>query len=447
MPVLRNRALSRRAVLRGLGVSLALPWLDAMEPARASSRSAAAGAEASPARMAFLYVPNGVNIFQWVPETDGADYQLSPSLEPLARHRKSINVLSGLGHPNSRGGHSGADTWLTAADLEGTSGYDYRNAISVDQMAAEVVGLETRIPSLELSSHGGTGSPGHSHTLSFSRDAVPLPAESSPRRVFERLFVDDAGSTRRARALRFQEDRSILDMVLGQAQSLERRLGAQDRRKLDEYLTSVREVERRVKRAEGWIDVPKPEVNADGLDLNAEPNEQGDRQTYFRTMFDLIVLAFQTDTTRVCTFEMGREAAGGNYQELGLSSNHHELSHHGGDDAMLEGLHKIDRYLVEQFAYFLDRLQGVEAAGAPLLDRTMLLYGSGMNNGAGGGHSPKNLPLLSAGGRGLGLKTGRHLAFEVDSTPLANLFVTYLQAMQLPVERFQDSTGTLNGLI
>lgn len=442
MYVCDRKRLSRRTFLRGLGVSLALPCFDAMTPAFARASEAAT----LKPRMAFLYVPNGVNISQWIPAESGADYTLSPTLEALARHRSDFSVLSGLGHPHSKGGHSGADTWLTGAELAGTPGYDYRNSISVDQVAAEAVGQQTRLPSLELASEGGTGKPGHSHTLSFSRNAVPLPAESSPRAVFRRLFIDETGRTREAKQQRFAEDCSILDVVLSQANDLKRSLGPQDQRKLDEYLTSVREVERRVQRMEDWLNVPKPVVDPDGLALDEPPDRRGDRQTYFRTMCDLIALALQTDTTRICTFELGREASGGYYAELGLKANHHELSHHGGDPDMLDGLFKIDRFLLEQLAYFLDRLKSVEDGGATLLGQTMLLYGSGMNSGAGGGHSPKNIPLLVAGGRALGLRQGQHLAFDVDSTPLSNLFVTMLQKMNRPAEQFMDSTGTLTGL-
>ncbi len=446
MNPVRNRQLSRRLVLKGVGVSLALPWLDAMLPALASARTVA---NASPKpRMVFLYVPNGVNIGKWVPGRSGRGANRSETLEVLLRRKSDFSVLSGLGHPNSKGGHSGADTWLTGADLAGTPGYDYRNSISVDQVAAEVVGLETRIPSLELSSQGGTGSPGHSHTLAFSRNAVPIPAEDNPRAVFERLFVEDSGATKKSRTQRFQEDRSILDLVTNQAKDLNRKLGTRDQRKLDEYLTSVREVERRVARLEGWVDVPKPQVDPDqeGLNLNSEPGTRGDRASYFDTMLDLIALAFEADITRVCTFEMGREAGGGDYSELGLNANHHELSHHGGDREMLDGLFKIDRFLLERVAGFLDRLKGTEGPEASLLDQTLIMYGSGMNSGAGGGHSPKNLPLITAGGRGLGLTQGQHLAFDEDSTPLANLFVTFLQAMGLEFDSFADSTGTLTGL-
>ncbi len=438
MHISTSKPIPRRAILKGLGAAMALPALEAMTPVFGK-----APATVATPRLAFLYVPNGVNIQKWLPSEVGEGYALSPTLEALRDHRDDFAVLSGLGHPHSKGGHSGADTWLTGADLEGTPGYDYRNTISVDQVAAQALGPKTRLPSLELSSTGGTGKPGHSQTLAFSQDGVPLPAESNPRVVFERLFVDETGASREEKGQRHLEDRSILDAVRGQARSLERKLGKRDREKLDQYLTSVREVEQRVERAENWMDVPKPSINADRLALDAEPNDRGDRETYFRTMYDLIALAFQTDLTRVCSFQLGREAAGGSYDELGLKANHHELSHHGGDEDMLEGLRQIDVFLLEQLGYFLTRLQESDEDGQPLLDQTMIVYGSGMNSGEGGGHSPKNLPLLFAGGRSLGFSLGHHQSFAESTVPLSNLFVSMLQKVDPATDRFMDSTGAL----
>lgn len=438
----RPASLSRRTFLRGFGVSLALPLLDAFAPA-----ARAAQAASQPTRLAFFYVPNGVNIFRWLPESSGRDYQLSPTLAALADHKQDFSILSGLGHPRSQGGHSGADTWLTAADLQGTPGHDYRNTLSIDQAAAEVLGLQTRFPSLELSSSGGTGSAGHSHTLAFSRTGTPLPTLSSPRQLFHRLFVTDTAESREATKRRLAEERSILDAVLGQAKALQRRLGAADRQKMDQYLTSVREVERRVTRARDWVDAPKPVIDERQLPLDERPYDRHDRQSYLRVMFDLIYLAFRTDSTRVCTFQLGREAGGGSFDELGVRAGHHELSHHGGDADMLEQLAKIDHFYLSQLGYFLQRLKETPEQDGTLLDRTMILYGSGMNSGAGGGHSPKNLPLIFAGGRKLGFQLGQHLAYEQDQVPLANLLLTMLQRAGLPHERFADSTGTLTGLV
>lgn len=443
----RSWELSRRTFLRGAGVSLALPMLGAMGPAvsRATAAAPTAAAAGPARRMVFLYVPNGVNIFKWKPEKIGRDYELSPTLAPLERLRDRFSILSGLNHPNSKGGHSGADTWLTGADLEGTAGADYRNALSVDQLAAHHIGQQTRFPSLELSSQSGTGSPGHSHTLAFDRRGMPIAAASNPRLIFERLFVGAKGEDRAAQQRRFEQDRSILDAVTEQARSLDRRLGVEDQRKMEEYYTAVREVERRVGRAEAWMDVPKPEIDASELDLDATNDGRTDRETYFRVMYDLLFLALQTDTTRISTFQIGREASGGYFPHLDLSENHHELSHHGGSESMLEGLAKIDRWHLENLAYFLDRLREAEDGDATMLDHTMVMYGSGMNSGEGGSHSPKDLPLLFAGGEGLGFRHGQHLDFE-DKTPLSNLLVSMLEGAGIEEERFQDSTGTLTGI-
>lgn len=446
-PIRSAHGRCRRTFLKSVGVSLTLPWMESL-PASAPDKGKASG-NPKP-RFACIYVPNGVNIMKWMPDGSGTDYAMSPTLKCLEPHRRKFSVLSGLGHPNSRGGHAGADTFLTGADLEATPGYDYRNSISIDQVAAEVTGLETRFPSLELSSDGGTGKPGHSHTLAFSRNAVPLPTEKSPRAVFERLFVDDSDSSRAAMERRFREDRSILDTVLEQVQSLNRRLPANDRDRLDDYLTSVREVEKRVIRAESWMDVPRESIPEGDLKLGARPYERGDRQSWIRTMYDLMFLAFQTDSARVSTFQIGREASGGYYSELGLNANHHELSHHGGDESMLDGLFRIDSFLLEQFGYFMTRLSEYSEGDTSLLDQTMIVYGSGMNSGEGGGHSPKNLPLLFAGGGALGIRQGAHHAFDDSSTgsvPLSNLYLTIIRSMGIDLPSFQDSTGVMSQLI
>lgn len=434
--------LSRRSFLRGAGVSIALPMLEAMTPHRLSSQPLESGAadRELPPRVACCYIPNGVNIARWTPQGDGQSFPLSPTLEPLASLRQHVTVLTGLGHLRSDGGHFGADEFLTGADLDATPDRGYSNTVSVDQVAARTVGLQTRIPSLELSSNGGTGSAGHSHTLSFDDNGTPIPAECNPRRVFQRLFQNDDTTSRQRKLQNIEEDLSILDSVLQDASSLTRKLGRNDRRKLDEYLTSVREVERRVKQKESWLDVPRPRVDSGDLSLDASPDASHSRSRYFQTMFDLMFLAFQTDTTRVATFAMGREAGGGQYDEIGVPDVQHSLSHHGGDPEMLDRLAKIDHFLVEQFAYFIGRLGGTTDGDGTLLDRTMVLFGSGMNNGDRGVHSPKNLPLLFAGGEKLGLRQGQHLRFKIDSTPFSNVHRTILDRMGIRDIEFSDST-------
>ena len=433
-------ALSRRTFLRGAGAAIGLPFLDAM-----SSRVFAAEQESEkPVRIACVYVPNGVNIKKWIPTTEGTTYALSPALETLREFRDDFTVLSQLSHPKSKGGHFGGDTFLTAADLAGTPGYDYKNSISVDQLAAEKTGLVTRFPSLELSATGGTGNPGHSQTLSFSRQGIPLPAERRPRAVFERLFAADSGISRMKRRQQIDENKSILDTVLSEAASLNKKLGELDRQKLDEYLTSVREIESRVARSEQWLDIPKPRIDSSKMRLDADPNDHVGSHVYYQLMFDLMYLAFQTDTTRVATFQLSREAHGGWLSELNLGANHHDLSHHGGDPDMLEGLFKIDKFYLQQLAHFIGRLKSHSEGDTTLLDRTMIVYGSGMNNGEGGGHSARNLPVLFAGGRDLGFQLGRHLRFQ-DGVPMSNLFTLMLDRMGIR-KQFQDSTGPLEGL-
>lgn len=436
--------LSRRSFLRGTSVAIALPWLEAMSPSPVLGRSQ--GDENLPPRLVCCYIPNGVNIAAWTPVDAGRNYSLSPSLAPLAPVKEYVSVLSGLGHGNSEGGHFGADEFLTGADLNGTPGRDYANSVSVDQVAARKHGLLTRIPSLELSSNSGSGAAGHSHTLAFDEQGTPLPAQNSPRAVFNRLFGADDAASRDKKLQRIAESRSILDSVADDARAMSRKLGGADRRKLDEYLQSVREVERRVTRHEAWLDAPKPKVSADGLHLDTSPLDARHRSRYFRTMFDVMLLALQTDATRVITFALEREAGGGQFDEIGVPDVQHSLSHHGGDPGMLERLARIDRFLVEQFAYFLGRLHTAIEGDANLLGRTMVLFGSGMNSGQRGDHSPRNLPLLLAGGERLGLKQGHHLRFDVGATPFCNVHLTLLQRMSVEQDAFMDSTGTLTGL-
>ena len=443
-----TRTLSRRAFLRGAGACLAIPFLDAMLP---RLRSAPApfnpwrrSAVESVPRMVCFYVPNGVNIFEWVPPDDGPNFTLSPTLQVLKDYRHDLTVLSGLGHPAAQGGHSGADTWLTAADLKARPGSDYTNTVSADQIAAMSHGVWTRFPSLQLGDMNGTGAAGHTHTLSFDVNGTPLPAENQPRRLFERLFVPDTDRDKKAARKRYAERRSILDDVAAEAAALSKKLGRKDRQKLDEYLGSVRETEKQIERLQRWVDIPKAEVKETGLNLNSQPMNAHDRSMWLDVMLELCYLAIVTDTTRVITFQWSREAAGYG----GAGENHHELSHHGGDATMLKKLAEIDRFHLSKLARFLGMLKSTEEGEGNVLDRTVVLYGSGMNSGAGGEHSPKNLPLLVAGGRQLGIKLGRHLRHNPEKhPPLANVLLTIVQRMGVHVPKFADATGTLEGLV
>lgn len=441
------RPISRRHVLRAAGAAVALPFLEAMLPRLQSAPSTFKAWEkstvAATPRMITCYVPNGVNILEWVPKDAGEKYTLSPTLTALKDYRNDFTVISGIGHPNSQGGHSGADTWLTAANLKSKPGADYTNSISADQIAAQLHGKKTRFPSLQFGDMSGTGAAGHSHTLSFDINGTPLPSENSPRRIFERLFVPDTAGDRAAMLKRYAERRSILDDLASETAQLNGKLGTPDRKKLDEYLSSVRETEKSVERMQGWVDVPKPKVADTGLQLGSQPMNGHDRPMWLDVMLELSYLAFITDLTRVIAFEWSREAGGYG----GGGENHHELSHHGGDAGMLGKLAQIDQFHLSRLGRFMGMLKSTKEGDGNMLDRTMIMFGSGMNSGAGGEHSPRNLPLIVAGGHKLGLKLGRHVAHGDKPPPMSNVLLTMLQKMGVEAPKFADSTGTLTGLV
>lgn len=432
--------LNRRSVLRGAGVALALPFLDAMTNAIAAESKFRPQSESLLVhpRVLFCYVPNGVNILQWQPKEVGVGYELSPTLKVLEDVRSDFTVVTGLGHPRCTGGHSGADTWLTGADLRSIPGKDYANSLSIDQMIAEKLGTETRFASQQWSDQSGTGSAGHSHTLSFDRNGTPLPAEDSPKRIFERLFVPESANDREATLRRYAERKSVLDNVLEESKRLAKRIGKEDQRKLDEYMGSVRSTEQRIERLESWIDRPKPSVDPSLLQLAMQPHNAHDRPMWIDVMMELAYLSFITDSTRVISFEWSREAGGYG----GGGENHHELSHHGGDPGMLEKLATIDRFHLERLKRFLNFLKQTREADGSMLDRTVVVFGSGMNSGEGGDHSPKNLPLLVSGGHQLGLRHNKHIHFEADQNPpLCNLLLELAQRVGIESDRFSDATG------
>ena len=377
------------------------------------------------------------------PSSPGRNYQFNRSLAPLEALRSELTVLGGLSHPKGRnmGGHDTADTWLTAAELK--EGH-LDNTVSVDQLAALHIGEETRYPSLVLSSDGGVGEPTRASTLSFTRTGQPVPADNRPGPVFERLFGLDDRSLE-ARRVSLDRSRSMLDLVLGHSHSLRSGLANHDKVKLDEYLESVRQIERRVERSRRWLDVPKPSVSASGLRLEADDTTPAE---LIRTMYDLIYLAFRTDSTRLATYQIGNmngatSIAGKFPQLLGLSDNMHKLAHDARKgDAGAEPLGRWDTFLTRQFAYFLDRLKNTPEGDGTLLDRTVVLYGSSNSQT----HVNLNYPLVLAGGRGLGFGHGRYLRFG-DDAPMANLFVTILGSLGLPVEGFADSTGPLEQVL
>lgn len=444
--------MNRRHVLRGLGVSLALPLLDCMKPLFAAEGSRAR-------RSVFIYLPNGVNTIDFQITQAGADYKFSKSLLPLEKHRTQITPISGLHHPHGLGHHHNCSSiWLTGGKI----GQSERNTISVDQLMSQVTAPQTRFSSLELSNQG--------HSLAYSSDGIQLPAQGNPSVVFRELFEEPQGGIAKQRRS-LQRRGSVLDAVLGEARTLGDQLGHEDRGRLEQYLTSVREVEIRTQRADKWLDTPRPKIDpADQSRLNRDISL--DRLgEYLRTMYDMIVLAFQTDLTRVATFSTGNEGNGPAVPEIGVKQDRHSLSHHNANPKLMQDLTASDTFNIQQFSYFLDRLSQVKDADGPLIDSTMALYGSGM--AFGHSHGNANLPIILAGGGGLGIKHGKHIDYNAPAKPegytydldtparhyaichspvnskahLSNVLLTMAQKMEVPVEKFADSNGTVSDLI
>ncbi len=427
----------RRTLLRGLGAAIALPALDAMTPARSA---------AAPLRMAFAYVPNGIIMEHWTPAAEGAAYELPRILQPLAPVREKTLLLSGLAHVNGRalgdgpGDHArAAATFLTGVHPRKTAGADIKNGISADQVAAQAIGGHTRFPSLELGiEHGrivGNCDSGYScaysHAISWRSEQTPLPPEVNPKLVFERLFgTGDEGAANPFR-------KSILDYVRDDAASLQARLGANDKRKLDEYLTGIREIEKRIalagKQAAG---APKPEMEKpEGIPVDFEE--------HVTLMYDLMTVAFQTDSTRVATFMVGREGSNNTYRQIGVPDAHHGISHHRGDAEKVEKLTKINEYHATLFARWLQKLAATKDGDGSLLDHMMIVYGSSLSDG--NRHTHHDLPIVVAGGANGKLKMGRHVRYPKE-TPLTNLYLSLLDHAGVRPEVLGDSTGRLTSL-
>ena len=433
-------SLPRRTILRGLGTALALPLLDAMVPAL----SAITKTPANPAkRFGAIYVPNGMAMEFWTPVAEGTTYELTPILRPLASHRDQMVVLSGLhGHWNAT--HAGGSTsFLTGASGQ-TGEVDIRidETMSVDQIVAKHFAAETQLASLELAldSRGNSGqcSGGYScvytNTLSWSSPTTPLPGESDPRAVFERMFGDTGSTKKAARLANLEKGKSLLDSVMDKVADLQRQIGPSDRTKVDEYLSSVRDVERRFQKAEEQSARELPPMDQpDGA-----PATFGE---HARLMFDMQVLAYQADLTRVCTLMMGREQTGRVYSEIGVSEAHHPLSHHRNDAAKIATMSKINTFHTQLLAEYLGKLKATPDGDGTLLDHVMILYGAGMSNS--NSHDHHNLPLLLLGGAGAQVKGGRHLKYKND-TPSVNLLVTMMDKMGVPIDRVGDSSGKLN---
>jgi hypothetical protein len=433
----------RRRFLRGLGVACALPPLEAFAAKQAAAR---------PRRLAVLYTPNGVSIpppdhamhaeWSWFPIGKGPDYKFTKTLASLEPMRRQLTIVGGLSHPRSRNllGHAAGDTFLTGGDIGG----EYKNSVSLDQVAARQLGRATRHPCLTLSCDGGIGYKSRVSTLSFGPGGNPLPSESSPRQIFDRYFSSgDAGASARERR-RLDEGRKVVDLVKADSQDLSHRLGKDDRDRLDEYLGTLSEIEDRIDRAESWIGKPVKKGDPSHLHLGAMQN--ANPAEYIRTMCDLLVLAFQTDTTRVATYMLAREDGMGWGDQfpglaLGLKGGHHHLTH-DRTEGFFERWARYDQFLAQQLAYFLQRLAQTRDEHGPLLDSTMVLYGSACSTT----HNARNYPLVLAGGQKMGLKHGQYREFP-DSIPLSNLFVSLLNALDVHVPAFSDSTGKLDEIL
>ena len=444
-----GKHLSRRTLLRGMGATLALPMLDGMVPAFAASAAAAAR---SPLRLGVIYAPNGMNMPDWTPKLEGPDFQMTPILQPIARFRDRIVVLSGLANNaadqlpgEGTGDHSRSSAgYLTGAHAKKTEGADLQNGISMDQVAAKAFGEHTQLASLELALEANDMAGGCEHgyscaytgTISWSADKTPLPMENDPRAVFERLFGSSNSTERGARLARITMERSILDMVTDRLAQLNRGLSAADRLKLGEYVDSVRDVERRIQRAE--------EQSNRELPIVAQPaGVPGSYEEYAKLMFDLWVLAWQCDLTRVTTFMFGREKSGRSYAEIGISEPHHPLSHHQGRPDKIAKLAKLNTFHMGLFAYFLEKLSAAKEGDQTLLDQMMLVYGAGMSNPDM--HLHQDLPIMVVGAGGGQIKGGRHIRVVKD-TSIANLHVTLLNKLGTPSERIGDSNGGITAL-
>jgi hypothetical protein len=445
-----GKHLERRTFLKGLGTAIALPMLDAMTPALASPIAKAASKP--PVRLAFTYIPNGVTMKEWKPAATGTNFEFTRILKPIEKYKDDLFVLSGLDHHNAEAlGDGGGDharagaCFLTGVHPKKTAGADIHAGISVDQVVARKVGSTTRIPSLELGCEDsrtvGNCDSGYScaytNSISWRGPQTPMPPETNPRIVFERLFGDqDFSLTPEQRARRAAQRKSILDVVNNRTQRLMQDLGAADRRKLDEYLTGIREIEQRIQMAEK----DQRQVIPDIEKPTGIPVAFAD---YVKIMCDLQVIAFQTDLTRVSTLVIGREGSVRTYGEVGVNDPHHPLSHHRNLPDNIEKLTKINTFHATLFAYFLEKMKSTKDGDGTLLDRSIVVYGSAINDG--NSHTHTDLPVILAG-RGDGqLKPGRHIAYE-KGTPMTNLYVSLLEYLNVPTEKFGDSNGKLEHL-
>ena len=440
--VITKMALPRRTVLRGIGTAMALPYLDSMVPAFA--------APVRPSRFVAVYCGNGMAMTQWNPAATEA-LTLSPILSALHNVQDQTVVLTGL-HSNQvdlsqdGGIHPRCQTaWLTGTLAKKTD-YNLRAGTSADQIAAQVLGKDTQLTSLELAIESAEGLAGncafgygcgYNNTISWKTPEVPLPMEDNPRAVFERLFGASDSTDGRVRLAQIRKNRSVLDSVTGTVSSMQARLSADDRRRMDQYLESVRDTERRLQRSEKQINEELPSVDQPA-------GIPGSFEEHAKLQFDLLALALQTDVTRVGTFMLARELSNLSYPEIGVADSHHPLSHHGNDPAKIGRLGKLNLFHLQMFAHFVEKLKATPEGDGTLLDNTISLYGAGIGNS--NQHDPHNLPTVVVGGKALGLRGGRHLMHPEGKTPIANLYVTLLDRLGVPVDAFGDSSGHIEGV-
>jgi len=441
--IITKKVLPRRTLLRGLGAAVALPMLDAMVPALAQS-----GIAAKPIpRLGYFYIPMGMDPEPWVPKTSGKLNSLTPSLESLTPFINDVSVISNLEirDAHTTGNHASSNcAFLSCVKAKRTEGSDYYLGITVDQIAAKVIGTETPFPSLELGtdiiSQVGNCDNGYAcvyqNSLSWSSPTTALPTEADPRVLFERLFGD--GGTPEQRKAELNTNASLLDAVMDDISKRQKTLGSSDQRKVDEYLTTVREVERRIQMSQAQSEITQlPE-------LTRPTSVPEDWEEHVKLMIDLQILALQSDLTRVVTFQLAREASTRTYPQIGVAEPHHPISHHGNDPVQLEKLAKINKYHVSLFAYMIEKMSSVTDGNGTLFDNSTYLLGSGMGNPDI--HNHKNLPIIVASGKNSGIIGGRHIRYEEEQAPLANLHLTLLDSVGVHLDSFADNTGRVDEL-